>query len=189
MVTQKFKVGDKVKIVGRQTATAQSHQGHIGTIATVHDGCWTDPKYIEKCGSFWYSLNDGKDVWETDIELVESRGFITKDSGKRQEFDSGMNRDSQEGKPRYDLIIPEGSTHPMITRWAELLERGMTKYGYRNWEKARTPEELIRFKSSAFRHFMQWFMDESDEDHASAVFFNIQASEFLKEKMNGKSKA
>ncbi len=115
--------------------------------------------------------------------------FITKDSGSRQEYKSGMRRDLQDGKPRYDLIVPKGSKHPMITRWAELLERGMSKYGYRNWEKANSEEELIRFKSSAFRHFMQWFMDEEDEDHASAVFFNIQATEFLKEKLNGKNKA
>lgn len=60
----------------------------------------------------------------------------------------------------------------------------MDKYGYRNWEKANSLEELIRFKASAFRHFMQWMMDETDEDHASAVFFNIQATEFVKEKLN-----
>lgn len=30
--------------------------------------------------------------------------YTTKDSGKRQKFDSGMQRDIQEGKPRYDLM-------------------------------------------------------------------------------------
>lgn len=33
--------------------------------------------------------------------------FITKDSGKRQEYKSGMKRDLQEGKPRTDLIESE----------------------------------------------------------------------------------
>ena len=30
--------------------------------------------------------------------------FLTKDSGKRKDFESGMRRDTQENKPRYDLI-------------------------------------------------------------------------------------
>lgn len=70
----------------------------------------------------------------------------------------------------------------MLKRWAELLERGMAKYGYRNWEKANSEEEMIRFKASAFRHFIQWFEGETDEDHAAAVFFNIQAFEHTKSK-------
>ena len=109
--------------------------------------------------------------------------FITKDSGKRQNYKSGMIRDLEEGKPRYDLVIPEKSKHSMLKRWAELLERGMAKYGYRNWEKANSEEELLRFKASAFRHFVQWFEGEEDEDHGAAVFFNIQAYEHVKEKI------
>lgn len=113
--------------------------------------------------------------------------YITKDSGSRKEYDSGMRRDIQDGKPRYDLISPLGCKEPMMKRWAQLMERGATKYGERNWELANSDEELTRFKASAFRHFMQWFYGDIDEDHASAVFFNIQAAEFLKEKLNGKN--
>lgn len=108
--------------------------------------------------------------------------YITKDSGKRQEYKSGMKRDLQDGKPRYDLVIPVGVSDHMLKRWAMLLERGMAKYGYRNWEKADSEEELLRFKQSAFRHFVQWFEGEDDEDHAAAVFFNIQAYEATKSK-------
>jgi len=109
--------------------------------------------------------------------------FITKDSGQRQDYKSGMRRDLQDGKPRYDLIIPVGVKSHMLKRWAELLERGIAKYGYRNWEKANSEEELIRFKQSAFRHFIQWFEGETDEDHAAAVLFNIQAFEATTEKL------
>lgn len=111
--------------------------------------------------------------------------FITKDSGKRQEFSTGMRRDLQEGKPRFDLITPVEVPfeEQLITRWAGLMERGAIKYGDRNWEKASTEEEMLRFKASAFRHFMQWFLNESDEDHASAVFFNIQGAELVKYKL------
>ena len=104
--------------------------------------------------------------------------FQTKDSGKRQEFDSGMRRDTQDNKPRYDLIY-----RPMLTRWAELMGRGAEKYGENNWCKANSEEELKRFKSSAFRHFIQWTNNETDEDHASAVLFNIAAVEYMKHKL------
>lgn len=109
--------------------------------------------------------------------------YTTKDSGKRDYFKTGMKRDTQEGKPRYDLIIPQNTQEHLLKRWAELMERGMVKYGYRNWEKARTEEEMIRFKNSAFRHFIQWFDGETDEDHAAAVFFNIQGVEYVKSRL------
>jgi hypothetical protein len=108
-------------------------------------------------------------------------GYKTKDSGKRVDFKSGMRRDTQEGKPRYDLIYI-----PMLTRLAELHTRGCEKYGERNWENANSQEELNRFKQSAFRHFIQWMSNMDDEDHASAVEFNINAAEMVKSKLNGK---
>ena len=109
--------------------------------------------------------------------------YITKDSGKRIKTKSGMVRDIQDGKPRYDLVIAETHENDMLTRWARILERGMIKYGYRNWEKANSEEELIRFRASAFRHFVQWFKNQEDEDHAAALFFNVNAVEYLKEKI------
>lgn len=105
--------------------------------------------------------------------------FITKDSGKRQDYESGMRRDIQEGKPRYDLIWQPG-----LKRHAELMARGADKYGERNWELANSEEEWRRFKASAFRHFMQWFNDELDEDHGSAVKFNIDAADATKLKLD-----
>lgn len=109
--------------------------------------------------------------------------YTTKDSGERTSFASGMVRDITEGKTRYDLIIPNDCQDPMFKRWAELMTRGAEKYGSRNWEKASGEEELARFKESAFRHFVQWYLGQTDEDHASAVFFNIQGAEYVKEKL------
>jgi hypothetical protein len=112
--------------------------------------------------------------------------FITKDSGKRQEYNSGMRRDLQEGKPQFDLILPKNQKYKdnILYRWAMLMERGRAKYGRRNWELANSNEEYERFKSSAFRHFMQWLCDEGDEDHAVAVLFNITAAEYVKQQLN-----
>jgi hypothetical protein len=109
-------------------------------------------------------------------------GYVTKDSGERQQFDSGMVRDSQRSKTRYDLVYL-----PMLKRWADLMGRGADKYGERNWEKAEGEEELNRFKESAFRHFIQWFMEENlDEDHAAAILFNVSGAEYVKEKLDAK---
>jgi len=112
--------------------------------------------------------------------------FTTKDSGKRKEFTTGMVRDISEDKPRFDLIIPKKIKYEssLFYRWAMLMSRGAKKYSDRNWEKASTQEELDRFKESAFRHFIQWYSGELDEDHASAVLFNINGAEYVKEQFN-----
>ena len=102
--------------------------------------------------------------------------FAIKDSGARMQFDSGMVRDITEGKVRYDLVL-DG---PMFERWAEHLTKGAQKYAPRNWMKAEGEAELARFRESAFRHFLQWFRGDTDEDHASAVFFNINGAEYVK---------
>lgn len=104
--------------------------------------------------------------------------FTTKDSGKRVKYKSGMNRDVEDNKPRYDLIYL-----PILKRWAELMERGARKYGENNWKKANSVEEMNRFKASAFRHFMQYMNGEVDEDHCVAIMFNLAAIEYLKDKV------
>lgn len=104
--------------------------------------------------------------------------FETKDSGKRVEFDSGMVRDTDDGKPRYDLIpiMP-------LRRLADLYARGAVKYDENNWQNASSEEELQRFKASGLRHYYQYLNGERDEDHAAAVVFNVFAQMWLEEKM------
>lgn len=112
--------------------------------------------------------------------------WVTKDSGERIAYPSGMRRDVDSGKPRFELLTPEGVPYEdlMLTRWANLMARGAEKYGDRNWELADSIEEYERFQASAFRHFMQWLTGEDDEDHAAAVFFNIQAAEVVWGRLN-----
>lgn len=107
--------------------------------------------------------------------------FQIKDSGVRKEFASGSLRDTTEGKVNYGKLL-DG---PMLERWAVHLTNGAKKYpdvspGVANWTLINSPEELARYKESAFRHFMQWYRGDTDEDHASAVFFNINGVEYLK---------
>lgn len=103
---------------------------------------------------------------------------MIKDSGKRMVM-AGMVRDTAEDKTNYDLAL-DG---PMFERWAEHLTAGAKKYAERNWMGAHTPEERKRFRESAIRHFIQWLHGETDEDHAAAVFFNINGVEYVDEKL------
>lgn len=111
--------------------------------------------------------------------------YETKDSGAREKFASGMQRDTEAGKPRFDLLIPEGVPFEdqLLTRFALLMGRGAEKYEDRNWEQADSEAEIARAKSSAFRHFMQWFCGERDEDHAAAVMFNLLVVETTEPKV------
>lgn len=110
--------------------------------------------------------------------------FTTKDSGKSKDYSSGMKRDDDSDKPHFEYLYVKGMPYEeqLITRWAELMQRGALKYGDRNFENASSEEELDRYKSSALRHMMQWQMDENDEDHAVAVMFNLMCGEMIKSK-------
>jgi hypothetical protein len=71
---------------------------------------------------------------------------------------------------------------PMFLRWAQHLTKGAIKYAKRNWMKAAGDEEYERFRESAVRHFIQWYNGETEEDHAAAVFFNINGAEYVRGK-------
>lgn len=110
--------------------------------------------------------------------------YVVKDSGERQEFASGMIRDTEEGKPDwwrlFDGVMPQ--------RLVEHLTKGAVKYpdiapGVPNWTQANSPEEVQRFKGSAARHFAQWLAGETDEDHAAGIVFNVNGAETTKAKI------
>lgn len=122
------------------------------------------------------------------IQRVAEHTYIVKDSGKRQEFASGSVRDTAEGKIKWSRI----TFGPMMRRWAAHLTRAEAKYpdptpGIPNFSLISTPEELARYRESAFRHFMDWFEGKTDEDHAAAVLFNINGVEIIKNKLAGRN--
>lgn len=104
-----------------------------------------------------------------------STKFAVTDSGEREQYASGMVRDTTAGKTDYSLV----ADGPMLRRWADHLTKGAEKYEKRNWLKASGAAEYERFRASAFRHFMQWYYGECNEDHAAAVFFNINGAEYV----------
>lgn len=95
------------------------------------------------------------------------RKYETKDSGRRQRFDTGSQRDTREGKGRYDLITPIA-----LRRLAGVYERGAAKYDERNWEKG---QPLSRYFDSALRHLFQHIEGKRDEDHLGQALWNVAA--------------
>lgn len=109
--------------------------------------------------------------------------YVVKDSGERKQFTSGSLRDTTTGKINWSRVFPG----PMLRRWAQHLTTAEAKYpdvspGVANWTLIESDEEYHRYKESAFRHFMQWYNDDIDEDHAAACYFNINGVELIKEK-------
>lgn len=123
-------------------------------------------------------MESGSKITDTDTR-VERGDFVIKDSGERKAFSGGMVRDITEGKTDYSLVL-DG---PMFDRWAVHMTKGASKYAKRNWMLATGQEELERFRESALRHFIQWYRGAIDEDHASAVFFNVNGHEYVKGKL------
>jgi len=132
----------------------------------------------------WCGIPDGIHTHAGSLGEVMKETYTVKDSGKRQQFTSGMVRDTEDNKTDFGRIL-DG---PMLVRWAEHLTKGAKKYpdvkpGVANWMLAGGTPELVRFKKSALRHFIQWFQGEIDEDHAAAVYFNINGAEYVKNKI------
>lgn len=114
--------------------------------------------------------------------------YETKDSGARAQFANGGQRDTEDGKARFDLVYPLNVPYEdqLVTRVAALMARGAKKYDDRNWEQFADQAALDRARSSAARHFVQWMTGEEDEDHAAAVVFNLMTAEYVAGVLAGK---
>jgi len=88
-----------------------------------------------------------------------------KDSGKHQEFETGSKRDTRDGKGRFDLI----PAYP-LRRLAIHYQNGSKKYGDWNWVLG---QPLSRYLDSAERHICAVKEGLTDEDHISAVSWNM----------------
>lgn len=107
--------------------------------------------------------------------------FVVKDSGKREEYENGFIRDTEEGKTDYARIIAIPGIHlvpiEMLERMGAHMLKGAAKYGEDNWRKASGLVAKLRFARSLFRHARQLILGHRDEDHACAVWFNAAAYE------------
>lgn len=117
--------------------------------------------------------------------------YVVTDSGERVSLEGGMVRDKADGKMRPDLV----KDGPMFLRWVMHLTRGAVKYVARNWMKGLGQDALDRYLESADRHYTIWYTwrryginiedperptrEPLKEDHAAAVFFNINGVEYV----------
>lgn len=99
--------------------------------------------------------------------MAKENDFSLKDSGARQEFETGARRDVEEDKPRFDLVTPFG-----LERVAWVYARGAEKYGDNNWQKGMP---FTRYLASAERHLKQFKAGEVDEDHLAQAVWNLLA--------------
>jgi hypothetical protein len=109
----------------------------------------------------------GKGSPMNDEAAAPTQEFTTKDSGQREVFKTGSQRDMRKGKGRFDLL-----PYPAMLRVAQLYERGAEKYLPRNWEQG---QPFSRVLDSAIRHIMQWSGGDRSEDHLAACAWNCFA--------------
>lgn len=80
-------------------------------------------------------------------------------------FDTGAQRDSADGKPRYDLIPPGA-----LLRVAMHYMLGGERYGYNNWYKGMPGQEVL---ASAMRHIEAFRGGDKSEDHLAAAVWGL----------------
>ncbi len=87
------------------------------------------------------------------------------DTGVRESFASGMIREPNLLRGRFDLISPIA-----LRKLAIHYDRGCMKYSERNWEKG-GPHS--RHLNSAMRHLQDYLEGDRKEDHLSASAWNV----------------
>ena len=81
---------------------------------------------------------------------------------------AGMVREDKNDKLNYLSYF----TPYTLERYAHHMKHGEIKHGRRNWQKGGYPKE--EYLESAMRHLLSlWAQEITNEDHASAVIFNM----------------
>lgn len=83
----------------------------------------------------------------------------------KQHFETGAQRDTNEGKSRFDLMTPF-----IEKRLGELLRKGAEYYGANNWLSG-IPNS--RYWESFRRHANSYAMGMKNEDHLAAAIWNL----------------
>ena len=99
------------------------------------------------------------------------------DSGAREVQPNGFTREPDGDKPDLSWLFTvrglELVPRELIERIAEHYDNGAAKYSADNWRRGTDPASLARYRRSVARHIFAWFRNETDEDHAAAVAWNL----------------
>ena len=90
---------------------------------------------------------------------------MIKDSGSKTEFSSGALRDNAKDKPPMELL-----PYDLLERVAKWYGLGAEKYGANNWRKGQSIKHCV---GSIMRHLTKYLKGHDDEDHLSAIIFNV----------------
>lgn len=112
-----------------------------------------------------YDTKTYKDVINSDVKLMQS--YID----DKRVFESGSQRDNDTNKP-----LPSHLDAYVRLRYGYLLRQGANHYEKGNWRKGQPTETAIE---SLHRHLAKFEINlqngvEQDEDHLSAIIFNVQ---------------
>ena len=107
-----------------------------------------------------------------DTNPLFQRGFQgmpgpLRDGGDRTQFQTGSQRDTQDGKPRPDLLPVRAQLRKAVIHML-----GSIKYDERNWEKGQPQSQFL---SSLLRHLFAWMMGDTSEDHLAQAGWNLDA--------------
>ena len=84
---------------------------------------------------------------------------------KNRHFETGAQRDNDNGKLRHSLI-PHEALNRVLKRYVD----GAEKYGENNWMKGMP---LSVYYDSTMRHMQAWWNGDENEDHAAAAVWNM----------------
>jgi hypothetical protein len=99
---------------------------------------------------------------------LEDNSFKNKNNviDNKRIFESGSQRDDDTNKP----LVNHLSAYVRL-RFGYLLRMGANKYGKNNWQKGQPTEAALE---SLHRHLAKYELGDRDEDHLSAIIFNVQ---------------
>ena len=149
------------------TATRQHDGVHVWTEACCE---WNDMQSgKEPPPNSWYPLPDAdnrKHQYEGSLE-DNLDNIVAAATTLRKQPVTGSQRDSRNGKGRFDLLPPYA-----IKQVAMHFEHGAEKYSERNWERG---QPLSWYMDSALRHIFSHLDGKRDEQHMVSAAWNLLA--------------
>lgn len=126
-------------------------------------------------------LKEVESAWERANEVFKEGDAYRVPNNSRREFNTGSVRDDDSGKSLVNHFSPYSRL-----RFGYHMRLGANKYEKGNWQKGQPVETALE---SAHRHLAKYELNreagvEQDEDHLSAIIFNIMLI-LENEKRNG----